>query len=756
MNNRIWKRAKSFVLAVILAGEIVAGGSAGTVRADEKEKTEEGTKENTEENVKENTGILLEQEARWTDSENYRALITVRIRGLKAWSAGKETADTRNPEQENDRKGNLEEKPEEKPKERPEEKSEENREGEEEPGEEPEVVPDQVQDMGKVSDGTPKESPQKDQAEVPETDPETDRTGTGDGIPENDGFQGAMRDTTLENEYDNENKETTAAQEEWDGSPTEDIREETKSFTDMERDSVQAEQWVPEIGEPPFLPEGTELPQIEYDVVPVAAFIPLARHVETVQEGALAEVISGNEKDEEIFLINMISPFFSVETEKLREDTTAEEISVVNQDGEEELLTSVTTSVDVHNGEGETGASTDSPSAGGEPGEQDEYIVEIPVILRDAWRLREEDGVYPVCYNEIPGLPGAEGGVCLITREGGKETILADAPSGVLRVEGVKSSLELALSDGGRTPVAGKDFRYEVILKNTGNVPLKEICLESVFFPEEIKGVWEPAEGLTVETSGRAILKELKKGESRSLGVGMRLPESFKGELSHIVSAATTDAADSQKEIRQEVAVISSILPLKVDYSVKKTADRIQAYPGDTIIYQICIRNTGERTLHSVLSTERFVKKNISARFREQEGVILSEDRTQALIPQISPGEVYSMEASVTLPQDLESGELINQVIVMTRETGNRIVQAESGITVEPAQAPLVTELPVKGSIPVDSGGLEEFSEPVFDNPKTGDPSRTEFWMGLMGLALLLGISAVLLGNCLKRRKRKD
>lgn len=81
---------------------------------------------------------------------------------------------------------------------------------------------------------------------------------------------------------------------------------------------------------------------------------------------------------------------------------------------------------------------------------------------------------------------------------------------------------------------------------------------------------------------------------------------------------------------------------LKAAFEVEKTADRKETYPGETITYQICIRNTGERTLHSVLSTERFLNANIQAQFVQKEGVTLNSTRTQALIPQIAPGEAFA------------------------------------------------------------------------------------------------------------------
>ena len=70
-----------------------------------------------------------------------------------------------------------------------------------------------------------------------------------------------------------------------------------------------------------------------------------------------------------------------------------------------------------------------------------------------------------------------------------------------------------------------------------------------------------------------------------------------------------------------------------------------------SLIHILCIRNTGEKTLHSVLSTERFLNANIQAQFMPKEGVTLNSTRTQALISSIAPGEALGLYAVVTIPQ---------------------------------------------------------------------------------------------------------
>ena len=839
MKNGMLKKARCLALAVLMAGEIMSGGAGMAYAAYEKEVTvkdtaeyseddkeeqpEERSEEHAEDYAEEHAGIFMEQEAHWTDEENFRALVTVRIRGLRAYLSEREHIESgemdsgeEDPEERSEGENSPEERsegensPEEKAPE--EESTGEGSEGE--TGPEEESAGEKSPEEGDTGENSPEEEnkreagPGEKKTEGEDAEEKVRKEETcGEEVrkeaareeevweeqsrKEESREEVSCKETAREEEvreddspeekgseeYSRGSRENTPGGSEAEGQ--EQFREEAKSgqgdvqtsasgnvheenedvLSGMDQERVQEDIWEPQIGTPPILPEGTVLPPVEYEVVPVASFIQFARNEETVQEGTVREPDSLQEnKIQKIFLINIISPFFAVDAEMLGTDMTVEEISAAGRDGEAVTLTRVTSSVDVRDVGEKEEIVTGTPAPGEEPAlREDEYVVEIPVILKEFWRIREEDRSYPVSYFEIPEMPEVKSGVCLVSVQDGEEEILAEAASGFLQVDGAECGFQLELSDGGNVPKAGRSSRYQVTLKNTGTVPLKEIRLESIFSVSGIAGFWEKAEGLTAGASGRAILNELKKGESRELFVHMELPESFQGELVHTVRAAAVNPADPQKQIRREAAAGAEVAPLKVEYSVKKTADRTQAYPGDTIIYQICIRNTGERTLHSVLSTERFLKKNISARFLEQEGVILSEDKTQALIPQIPPGEVYSMDASVTLPEDLESGELINQVIVTARETGDRAVQAESGVSVEPAQGtetPAPTELPAVTEASADPGEPEFFAEPMTSNPKTGDSSGIEFWMGIMGAALFAGILIAVLRHCLSRKKR--
>ncbi len=155
-----------------------------------------------------------------------------------------------------------------------------------------------------------------------------------------------------------------------------------------------------------------------------------------------------------------------------------------------------------------------------------------------------------------------------------------------------------------------------------------------------------------------------------------------------------------------------------------KTADRSIAAAGDQIFFQICIRNTGERTLHSVLTTEKFQMEGMTARFLEKEGVTLNRDRTKALIKKIDPGHSFSLQAAVTVSEDVGDSELINEVEVTTEETGKRAVSAREKIQIYGKQE--------EENIEISEGEkAEAAAEPISSNPKTGDGSQVEIWVGI-------------------------
>ena len=181
----------------------------------------------------------------------------------------------------------------------------------------------------------------------------------------------------------------------------------------------------------------------------------------------------------------------------------------------------------------------------------------------------------------------------------------------------------------------------------------------------------------------------------------------------------------------------TEILPLKADFQVTKTADRTMAVPGDKVTFQICIRNTGERTLHSVVTTEKFQLQNVSVRFLEAEGIVLNKARTKARIEKIEPGCSVGLLAEVTLPEKLKDQKLVNEVSVTTTETGERKVTSKTEIEVYRTAETPTPEPEAVSDEGAPNQNAEKKVQAASTHPKTGDPMKPVLWLMMIPGSLL-------------------
>lgn len=158
--------------------------------------------------------------------------------------------------------------------------------------------------------------------------------------------------------------------------------------------------------------------------------------------------------------------------------------------------------------------------------------------------------------------------------------------------------------------------------------------------------------------------------------------------------------------------------------------------PGDRVLFQICIRNTGERILHSVLTTEKFQTENIPVRFLEKEGVLLDSTGTKALVSQLLPGQTVSLQAEIVIPEEIKTSKLINEVEVVTKETGEKAVTSSAEVQIHKLVQAEQEE----------SKGMEPPSEksyPASTRPKTGDETG-----GILWCVILLGAFGAVSLSC--------
>ena len=305
----------------------------------------------------------------------------------------------------------------------------------------------------------------------------------------------------------------------------------------------------------------------------------------------------------------------------------------------------------------------------------------------------------------------------------------------------LQADLSLSVQAEDDTIKAGSDLVYTITAENTGECDLKDLRISYNFSEKGLSGEW--SEGAEDAVGNTAYIEKLEVSATKIVYLTVHLPE----ERTTAVSLALTAAAGKvsgdndtgeAEEIVKNAELVTQIQALQAAFEVTKTADRSMAVPGDEIRFLICIRNTGERTLHSIVTTERFQLGNVPVRFLEKDGVRLNKSKTKAKIEQIAPGEAFGLEAVVTLPEGLEDQNLVNEVSVTTLETGEQTKIAQSEIQVKAAEEEKQKE--INADIDGEMGSEQDESRPASTHPKTGDPYQPFLWLFMIpGSVLAVG-----------------
>lgn len=440
-----------------------------------------------------------------------------------------------------------------------------------------------------------------------------------------------------------------------------------------------------------------------------------------------------SEEIQKLTLVTYISEYFVPKTDSVPKNMAAQQISVRSQSGEATEITKLKIMLNV------------------EQDGQDEIFFRIPLILRQEYRFPAEKSSYPVTQEEPLQKDCTGAGTFLLTEENGEEQVIAEGISPMLDVEAAEADMELSVTAQNGKMKAGQTIRYQVEIANTGKLDLADIRLTSSLSCPKIRQMWEDAEGLLTE-GAVAEFAELKAGESRNFYVQAPLLDEQEKDLEHQVEAEARVKGRAAEVIRKNATTINSLETLKADLSVKKTADKETAAPGETVTYQICIVNTGEKTLHSVVGTERFQAAGIHAQFLEQEGVTLNSSRTKAMIQQIPPGEAVSLQAVVKIPERTADQKLFNQVTVTSQETGERLMEASASVIVKGKITVTPEErLYVQSDDQDPASGQTQMARAASTHPKTEDDTRTDLWTLLAVTALV-----TVLGGIWLRKKYAD
>ena len=305
----------------------------------------------------------------------------------------------------------------------------------------------------------------------------------------------------------------------------------------------------------------------------------------------------------------------------------------------------------------------------------------------------------------------------------------------------LQADLSLSVQAEDDTIKAGSDLVYTITAENTGECDLKDLRISYNFSEKGLSGEW--SEGAEDAVGNTAYIEKLEMSATKTLYLTVHLPEDRITAVSLKLTAtagkiSAENGTEETEEIVKNAELVTQIQALQAAFEVTKTADRSMAVPGDEIRFLICIRNTGERTLHSIVTTERFQLGNVPVRFLEKDGVRLNKSKTKAKIEQIAPGEAFGLEAVVTLPEGLEDQNLVNEVSVTTLETGEQTKIAQSEIQVKAAEEEKQEE--TNADIDGEMGSEQDESRPASTHPKTGDPYQPFLWLFMIpGSVLAVG-----------------
>lgn len=379
------------------------------------------------------------------------------------------------------------------------------------------------------------------------------------------------------------------------------------------------------------------------------------------------------------------------------------------------------------------------------PGEQGKQL-KIPVTLRDEYRFPAEKHTVPTCQDILHAngaISGEEngGGVYIVKKVENEKTILCKALSKNLEIPAAHMDFSVEMEAKEKALYTGKRIHMAVNLTNNGQVPFYKISLQAKVKEQELVPVWEKEPGLEVLESG-AVLECLSAGETRTLSFYIDPDMNQKSNLE--LFAKTENPVSLEKAAEKQLTLQQG----KASFTVKKTADCDNASPGETVTYQISIHNTGEVTLHSVVTTERFGLAGVTATFQEQRGITLNKSRTQAKIQEIAPGGCVNLKAKVVLPKDLKDQNLMNQIIVVTDETGEEsAVRDQATIRVEDKEKDGNGSGNGNGGgngdgTGIGSGNNDGSTMAASTSPKTGDTSHKELFQVLILFSFLFSAVA--------------
>lgn len=227
----------------------------------------------------------------------------------------------------------------------------------------------------------------------------------------------------------------------------------------------------------------------------------------------------------------------------------------------------------------------------------------------------------------------------------------------------------------GNTVVAGGTIRYELVIRNTGNIAANEVVLiDPISFSvnsvqASLGGIWTPANG---GDGGRAqwIIPSLAAGAEQRVTLEVELADSINGgallsnqaSLSYegFVGQIQSDDPDTSAQIDPTVISVVGQGPL---LSLTKSVTPSSAVNGQTVRFDLALRNVGDAAITNANVLDLLPPTLINPSV--QNGVTINggvrfDQNTVPELGVIDPGEVVNLSFTATL-NGTPGQEVLNQ-----------------------------------------------------------------------------------------------
>lgn len=222
----------------------------------------------------------------------------------------------------------------------------------------------------------------------------------------------------------------------------------------------------------------------------------------------------------------------------------------------------------------------------------------------------------------------------------------------------------VSISDGQEITRPGETLTYNIVLKNrddklgTDVDLLSAIPMYTEFVSATDGGVWDGKsvhwKGITVSPKGeRAFRMTLRVRSDAPLGARLQNTVQAKG---HQAVDITEVSKESDKPVIKE-----QVVEQQRNVLLRKTSDRGEVRPGDTVNYTVYLRNTTGKTIRNVVVEDRMDLKYMTV--TGGEGGVKSADRIVWTIREMAPGEEWTVRYTVRVAENTPHGISLANVV---------------------------------------------------------------------------------------------